>query len=530
MKRFPLLMVLIALSLCLFAQRRRTSFHSVNTVSYPYMPLAGETYRINAHGLNHIEQYGLTIEFIDSLFKKTEKLKLVDAIETDYLVEIWFQAASIANVKLVSNTSTSFVSHQMEADLKMPISLQITNKDGYLIVPKYNCFESLKIYGKKCNTEPEARAAWNIDMEKNRSATIKSNLIKALKQAVPQFQYNHDVFTEKLQFEVYTLKTSKKFTDDSWEKAATQIEQLFTRVMPGQSLADYRSEVMPLIEFYNSKFEEHLSDPKEYKEFLLTIVSNICFLKVLIADFEGLEKYAESPESSWIMRSAISSVVSGHKPYVEKYNKTYPKFKSGYSIDAERIELCKQQANADSIKSEQNALTDSLRTRPSLVKIYYKNNGVFEGKAYINPYRTYLPKGGIYDLDHGKYVTCCAMDNEQMMVMRVLPDDVIKIEAGKETLYPFMEKGDNISKFAMLAHETPHLRLLSFRSTFFIQKIGSGEVMAYGGSILAQTTRKKMAEFFSDDAQLSERILNKEFPIEKLADLCEVLDLYKKGQ
>jgi hypothetical protein len=516
MKKIPFSFILLFLFAGqVFSQNLKEFKVNVNTVSYPTLPLIGDTYRISANGLGAIEQYGVSFDKIESHFQKTEKMKYSTELNTYYLVNLFFNAVGIANVSLKKepgmNNTTEYT---MVGECRVPIEMEIIDKDGFCIVPRYFCFQTVPVSTDKCGTEADARKKWE-DKMKNRNALITECILTGIKTTALNFQYRHDIFTEQKRYEFKNLKPTKKFTDDSWDKAAQQIESLALRVMPGQSMADYRDEVMPLIAFYDQKFDEYKKDMKKKKDYLYPSVVNVTNLKVLAYDFEGIEKYGKVPEVSWLYRSAIEHQMKISRAVIEKHEKTFALYKSGYTIDAEYIE-----------KGKKEAVKDSLLRKASLVKIYYKNNSILEGKAFINEYRPYVerPAGGIYDLDFGKYLNYCGMEASDKVISRILADEVTKVVAGDDVLYTVKTEDDKPSKFAYCVYENNKIRMLNLRSTYIFQKVDTGET--YSHSFLALNGRKKLAEFFADDAKLAGKILDKDLKLNNAGDLLAIAKLY----
>jgi hypothetical protein len=107
-----------------------------------------------------------------------------------------------------------------------------------------------------------------------------------------------------------------------------------------------------------------------------------------------------------------------------------------------------------------------------------------------------------------------------------MADDVSKVVAGDEIFYPVKTDDGKHAKFAYLIYESPKIRVLAFQSSVILLKANAEIGESF--SLPMFGVRKRLAEFFADDAELSQKIKKKEIETDSRNDLLKLAKLYSE--
>ncbi|MFO7864632.1 MAG: hypothetical protein R6U85_11565 [Salinivirgaceae bacterium] len=200
---------------------------------------------------------------------------------------------------------------------------------------------------------------------------------------------------------------------------------------------------------------------------------------------------------------------------------------AGNTIDAERIEIAKIK-EAKRIETEKKiAFWDSINTKPSAINVYYNNNSIWEGYGYINKFRpTYENTSNIVEIGFGRYVQMTAINSTQN-IGNVSADDVKKIVASDEVLYPTLFGNNDNLRFTYLVYECPKIRVLYFKNDILMQKTGDEKAETFAPTLFG-SLHKKLAEYFANCPDLAEKLTNKEIKIETRNDLIAIAKMYSE--
>jgi hypothetical protein len=343
-------------------------------------------------------------------------------------------------------------------------------------------------------------------------------MIKATEVAVEDFQSKHDLYTYKRETNFWYYKASKKF-DETWENNANRMKEIAAEMQPGQTLKNYREEILQMIEYYDKQY--YLLKNKNH---MYCALSNITELYILLEDFDKLPPYHE-------MLSTVGmggkNTLDLQKKELENIKNRFQIYSSGKTIDAERIELAKM-IEAKRIEEEKKQyLLDSLRTKPSDLKVYFKNHSIWEGQGYINKYRpTYENTSNIVEIGFGRHVQLTAI-NSTLNIGNVSADEVEKIVVGEEILYPTLFGNNDNVRFAYLIYESPQIRVLYFKTDILMQKTGDEKAEVFAPTLFG-SMHKRLAEYFADCPELVKKLENEEVKIENRNDLIAIAKMYSE--
>jgi hypothetical protein len=502
---FPLFLFSCVIS---HGQIFHTTDISLNVMSYPTMPLEHQKYNLKIEGLGAVSEYGVTYEGIEKIFSKTVKMIYTKENNYDYTLKIIFGTPSLKNDGIQSTTG-SVVRFYGAATCNIPVYTSLVNKDGLEITEKHLASEPIKIRGEECFTQADASKNWNGYL-KNSNKVLSDNMNEAIKSALWDFQSKHDVFSYPKKVDFIWAKANKRFNEEGWEKNVETLKNIQLQMLPGQSLMDYKDTIIKIINFYEDQYNWTVKN-KGKGLIKSSAASNGSYLCMLLPDFERMEKFQELL-AEWKILNYISRDQDEYaKVYTEKYN-TYM---TGHTVDAECIALLKLKH-----------LKDSLATKPSNVKIYFKDNRIIETQAFVNIYRpgTIVNNGNIIDLSFGQILELVE-NNTTNVYKRLLSSDLNKVEAGDEVFYPVKYSGNNKPLFAYLLFESPKIRVMQFKSDLLLQKTGDEEAENFN-SIFFGTLNKKLAKYFVDCPELAQKLSSKEIKIEKLEDIINVAKKY----
>jgi hypothetical protein len=510
-KLFIITMFLFA---CMFSngQAVRSSEVSVNVMSYPTLLLEHQNYNLKIEGLGAVEEYGVAFENIEKLFRKTQKMVYTSEDNFDYTLKIFFETPSIKNEGIKKEESFGRISFTINASCIVPVSTSLVNKDGAEIIERHFVYQSGKINTDSYATEAEANKGWSDFMKNNRNKEITNQVNQAIGAALFDFQTKHDLYTYAKKFDFYRIKIGKKFPEEGWEKNAQKLDDIILKMIPGQTLNDYRDSIIPMIKFYDDQYELFvLNDEKGLmKSSALINGSNLC---LLLTDFDKLPKYHELLKE-WRLLNYFGR---DQNKYVEEYTKRYENYKIGHTIDAEMIELAKKRH-----------IVDSIATKPSNVKVYLKNNNIFEGQAYVNVYRpnTVVNNGNIIDLSFGQVLEFVGIGTEKV-IGRFIASEVKKVVAGEEIYYPAIFGSNDNPRFTYLIFESPKIRVTAFKSAILFQKSGDVNAEDFTPTLFGNMY-KKLSKYFVDSPEFSQKISDKEFKIETRNDVIEIAKKYSE--
>lgn len=518
MKKITTILLLLMVSLLSFGQLVRNPRPNIYVYSYPYLPLEYNTFNIKIEGLGFTEVLGYTFEDIEKHFTKTQSIKYTRDVDADYSLHIVFESPSVKNNGVKLDPQTTTASYSGRGTCITPIILSLKNKDGYDITEPYYAFKSEPIYGKSFGTEAEAKKYWTDYLQKERDNIVKRVMIKATEVAVEDFQSKHDLYTYKRETNFWYYKASKKF-DETWENNANRMKEIAAEMQPGQTLKNYREEILQMIEYYDKQY--YLLKNKNH---MYCALSNITELYILLEDFDKLPPYHE-------MLSTVGmggkNTLDLQKKELENIKNRFQIYSSGKTIDAERIELAKM-IEAKRIEEEKKQyLLDSLRTKPSDLKVYFKNHSIWEGQGYINKYRpTYENTSNIVEIGFGRHVQLTAI-NSTLNIGNVSADEVEKIVVGEEILYPTLFGNNDNVRFAYLIYESPQIRVLYFKTDILMQKTGDEKAEVFAPTLFG-SMHKRLAEYFADCPELVKKLENEEVKIENRNDLIAIAKMYSE--
>lgn len=520
MKKITTILLLLMVSLLSFGQLARNPRPDINVISYPFVLLENDTYRVDARGLGVIEAYGFTFEDIEKRFSQTQSMKYTRETDADYTLHISFESPSVKNEGIKKETKAGgAVSFHGVGLCYVPVIMKLTNRDGWDIIEDFYVFRSERLKGGSFATEAEAKSKWAAYLKNSREKIVKSTVFDAINATVEDFQSKHDYHIYKRTTDLYYYKVGRKIKDEGWEKNVKRIEQISIDMAPDQTLIDYKEEVIPMIEFFEKQYD--IVKKKNHKSTTLINAVELC---ILIEEFNRLPKYFEMlSELGWAGRS----IKERKEKQVEKIKKRREIYLTGNTIDAERIEIAKMKEAKRIEEEEKQYLLDSLRTKPSALKVYLNNNNVWEGQGYINQYRpTYENTSNIVEIGFGRYVKMTAINSTQN-IGNVSADDVKKIVAGDEVLYPALFGNNNNLRFTYLVYECPKIRVLYFKNDILMQKTGDEKAEVFAPTLFG-SMHKRLAEYFTDCPELVEKLNKREMEIETRNDLIAIAKMYSE--
>ncbi|NLU38982.1 MAG: hypothetical protein GXX78_08845 [Bacteroidales bacterium] len=518
MKKITIFLLFLAVSVLSFGQLVRNQRPEINVNSYPYLPLEHKIFNIKVDGLGFTEASGYTFEDIEKHFAKTQTMKYARDVDADYSLHIVFESPFIKNEGVKPDAQTMTASFSGRGTCNIPIILSLINRDGYAITEPYYAFKSENISGKSFGTEAEASKYWTEYIKKERDNIVKLVMNKATEVAAQNFQSKHDFYTYKRETNFWYYKPGKKF-DETWENNANRISEIATEMKPGQTLKDYRDEMLKMIDYYDKQYD--LLKNKNHKYCAL---SNITELYFLLEEFDKLPPYHEKLATVSV---GGKNTLNHQQKELEEIKKRYQIYSSGKTIDAERIEIAKMKEAKRIEKEQKQNVLDSLLTKPSELKVYLNNNSIFEGHGYINRYRpTYENTSNIVELNFGRYVQMTAI-NSTLNIGNVSADDAKKIVAGEEVLYPILFGNSDNLRFTYLLYECPKIRVLYFKNDILLKKASDEKAEAFAPTLFG-SLHKKLAEYFSDCPELAKKLSDKEIKIETRNDIIEIAKMYSQ--
>lgn len=519
MKKITTILLLLMISVFSFAQIVRNPRPGINVISYPYVLLEHNTYRVDARGLGVIEAYDYSFEDIEKRFSQTQSMKYTRETDADYTLHISFEGPSVKNEGVEKKTNANGTFFFGVGLCNAPVTMKLTNCDGWDIIEEFYVFQSTPLKGSSFSTEAEAKKHWKEYLKNEREKIVKSTVLDAINTAFEDFQSKHDYYIHKKTTDLYYYNPGRKFKNEDWEKNVKHIEQISIDMSPDQTLIDYKEEVIPIIDFFGKQYD--IVKKKGHKRSALT---NAVELSILIEEFDRLPPYFEKlSELGWTGKS----IIDRKEKRVEKIKERREIYLAGNTIDAERIEIAKIK-EAKRIETEKKiAFWDSINTKPSAINVYYNNNSIWEGYGYINKFRpTYENTSNIVEIGFGRYVQMTAINSTQN-IGNVSADDVKKIVAGDEVLYPALFGNNNNLRFTYLVYECPKIRVLYFKNDILMQKTGDemAEVFAF---TLFGSMHKRLAEYFVDCPELAEKLNKEEVKIENRNDLIAIAKMYSE--
>jgi hypothetical protein len=485
---------------------------SFNVMSYPTMLLEHQNYNLKIEGLGAVEEYGVTYESIEKLFSKTQKMVYTNGDNYDYTLKIIFGTPSFKNEGVKQNSFGGTTSYYGQAICDIPVYTSLVNKEGLEITEKHLVFNPVTIKGESSGSQVDASKSWNEYLKNNRAKDLTDNVKAAVNAALWDFQSKHDLFTYPKKLEFTTIKVNKRFAEEGWEKNMEELKNIALQMIPGQTLNDYKDSIIPMIKFYDDQYNLFQKN-REKGLMVWGALENITNLYLLLADFDKLPKYHELCREFKLMGFFIRE----QERYAKEYTERYEKFKTGHTVDVECIAM-----------SREKHLKDSLATKPSNVKIYFKNNTIFEGPAFVNIYRptTVIDNGNIIDLSFGQVLEICEM-NTTKVVKRLIAKDITKVEAGDEVFYPVIFGSSDNPRFTYLVFESPKIRVMVFKTDIILLKTGDENAEDFAPPLFGNLN-KKMAKYFADCPELVQKINNKEFTIVTPKDIIEVAKKYSE--
>ncbi|MDA3879024.1 MAG: hypothetical protein PF436_01430 [Prolixibacteraceae bacterium] len=518
MKKISTILLLLTVSVLSFSQMVRNPKSYINTISYPYVLLEHNVYKINVQGLGVIEAHGYTFDDIEKRFSQTQSMKYTSETDTDYTVHISFENPAVKNEGIKRDSRAGGSAYFFGVGFcSVPVKMKITNRDGWEIIKEFYVFKSASLKGDSFSTEAEAKKHWATYLKNDRDKIVKSTVLKAINATINDFQSKHDYHVDKTTTTFYYYSPGRKFKEEGWEKNIKHIQQLCNDMSPTQTLIDYRDEIIPMITFFEEQHD--LVKKKNHKIYAL---SNAAELSILIDEFDKLPKYLEMLSNlGWGGRTMKGNI----EKRVEIINNRREIYLAKNTIDAERIELAKMK-EAKRIEEEQKQyLLDSLNSKPSEIKVYYNNNKIWEGHGYINKFRpTYEKTDNIVEIGFGRHIRMTAVNSTQF-IGNVSADEVKKIVAGEEILYPALFEGNKNLRFTYLIYECPKIRVLYFKNDILMQKTGD-EVAEVFAPTLFGSMHNKLAEYFADCPELAQKLSNKEIDIDNRSDLIAIAKMY----
>ncbi|MDA3817284.1 MAG: hypothetical protein PF486_07900 [Prolixibacteraceae bacterium] len=519
MKKISTFLLLLTVSLLSFGKLARNPRPDINVISYPYVLLEHDTYRVDARGLGVIEAYDYTFEDIEKRFSQTQSMKYTRNIDADYTLHISFEGPSVKNEGVKTKKDIGGQSFFCVGSCNVPVSMKLTNRDGWEIIEEFYVFRSDPLKGSSFSTKSKAKKHWTAYLKKEREKIVKNTVLKAINATIEDFQSKHDYHIYKRTTNLYYYKTSRKIKDEGWEKNVKRIEQISIDMTPNQTLIDYKEEIIPIIDFFEKQYD--IVKKKIHKR---TAITNAAELSILIEEFDRLPKYFEILSNlGW----AGKSIKERKQKQVDIIKERRNIYLAGNTIDAERIEIAKMKEAKRIEEEKKQHLLDSLRTKPSELKVYLKNNKIWEGQGYINKYRpTYENTSNIVEIGFGRYVQMTAI-NSSKNIGNVSADDVKKIVADKEVLYPTRFGNNDNLRFTYLVYECPKIRVLYFKNDILMQKTGDEKAEIFAPTLF-DSLHNKLAEYFANCPDLAGKLTNKEIKIETRNDLIAIAKMYSE--
>jgi hypothetical protein len=511
MKRLIILSCLLTVSILLFSQKSRIQTLYVNNIQYPEYPLEGSSLSISTENMGIGEEYGITESFIDETFSKLDKFELKYDGTQDYNLIFTFEKPSAKNMGVKKKSLSNGGGCVGILQVNFPIYVEMVNHDGWTIINRHLISPLTNIETPSKSTSEKAAEYFKNHLKKSRKKMIGKAAKKNIEGYFKDFSNYHDINFYKQRVNYHYLKPKRKFKDERYIQNLEKVKSIFALVEPGETLADYKEEIMPIINFHKEEYNKCDYDNRKHKKQIYTNAYNLIELYTLLHEFNKVSPYYKFTQVSSYYRNTPTT----NTKRIEKIEYLDSIHESGYTIDKEKIALAIKKHKADSIKHS-----------PSFSTIYFNNgqtNKTLANIAYIRPYVDH--SSNIVDLDYGRYLKTYPDPLNLEKYERISSDDVKKIVAGKEVYYPVKFDNNKNKLFSMVFFETSSIKLLAQNKKLIFIKSTEESGKSFSQGLFL---KKNLKNYFEDQPEIVDFIENNNIEYNKTKDYIELAKRYSE--
>lgn len=511
MKKLLILSCLLAFSFHLFSQKSRTKSLFVYNIQYPEYPLEGSSLSISTENIGIAEEYGITESFIDETFSKLDKFELKYDGKQDYNLIFTFEKPSVKNMGVKEKSIRDGGGYVGTLQVNFPIYVKMVNSDGWTIINYHRISLARNIESPSKSTSEGAAKYFKKYLKESRNKMITEAAQKNIKGYFKDFSNYHDIKFYKHKLTYYYLKPKRKFKDERYIQNLEKVRSIFSMVEPGETLADYKDEIMPIVNFHKEEYNKCDYDNRKHKKQIYTNAYNLINLYTLLHEFDKVSPYYKLAQAS----SFFKNTPTTNTKRIERIEYLDSIHESGYTIDKEKIALAIKKHKADSIKHS-----------PSFSTIYFTNgetNKTLVNIAYIRPYVNH--SSNIVDLDYGRYLKTYPDPQDLEKHESISSDEVKKIVAGEEVYYPIKFDNNKNKIFALVFFESPAIKLFAQNKKLIFIKSNEESGKSFSQGLFL---KKKLKEYFEDQPKIVEFIESNDIEYNKTQDYIDLAKKYSE--